>query len=127
MKELLKKYWVLLVAFLLGAFWLFGLPLALQKDNIGNITSPRPTPSQGSDTVFGNATTTKLYVSGTTNLAGALTFTTASGTSITSTNASFTTITLPGGVKDAVICWKNTSTLGYCSSVVGVTGLCTCN
>lgn len=39
-----------------------------------------------SSTVSTNVTTTNLYVSGLTNLAGALTFTTASGTSITSTN-----------------------------------------
>lgn len=32
-----------------------------------------------------------------------------------------------GGVLNAATCWKNTTTLGYCSSAVGAGGLCTCN
>lgn len=54
-----------------------------------SFTSLTTTNFFATNTLFINATSTNLYVSGTTNLNG-LTFTTASGTSITSTNAFFT-------------------------------------
>jgi hypothetical protein len=36
-------------------------------------------------------------------------------------------ITLGGGSANKVVCWVNGTQLGYCSSVVGVDGSCTCN
>jgi len=32
-----------------------------------------------------------------------------------------------GGSSNKAVCWKSGNVLGYCSSVVDVTGACTCN
>lgn len=57
-----------------------------------NLQTTGEPPSSTAPLITGSITSTNLYVSGLTNLAGALTFSTANGTSLTSTNAFFTTL-----------------------------------
>lgn len=47
---------------------------------------------------------------------------------ITATTATLTSISIQsGGSSGKSMCWKTATTLGYCSSVIGVDGSCTCN
>lgn len=45
----------------------------------------------------------------------------------TPASGKFTSLTGSGGATGAATCWKAGGLIGYCSSVVGVSGLCSCN
>lgn len=74
-----------------------------------------------------NAGTIYATLNANPSISGPLSITTPSGLAVTY-GLEVGTMTIDnGGSSGQTVCWKTATTLGFCSSVVGVGGACTCN